>query len=164
MVPRCERNKIVETEHPSTSIIIDEFLPANTNWAWPDSTTVVGKSMSCASQCDEQTLQMKTCKHHKSWHEQVRYSNQLMHRIKSPERSPCRCTRWGQGKHFVKDPGLELTECHGLKFIRCLVVEVWFDSPGNTGKPPKQKRRLTKCLPQRNNRKDMNTPTSKSIL
>lgn len=70
MDPKFETNKIVETEHPSTSIIIDEFLPANTNWARPDSTTAVGKSVSCTGQCDGQTLQ-KVQTLDCLWHEQV---------------------------------------------------------------------------------------------
>jgi hypothetical protein len=41
---------------------------------------------------------------------------------------------------------LELTESHGFKIIRWVVVEAWFDSPGNTGEPQKKQKVPYKML------------------
>ena len=52
--------------------------------------------------------------------------------------SPCTFTPLTQGNHFVRDPGVNLTNIHGWGFTKWAGHQAWCDSPANTGEPQKK--------------------------
>ena len=53
--------------------------------------------------------------------------------------SPCTFTPLTQGNHFVRDPGVNLTNIHGWGFTKWAGHQAWCDFPANTGEPPPKK-------------------------